>query len=47
MNKNTTIAIVAIFGIVLGIGGTWLYLDQQRSGVEVNVGGRGITIETR
>ena len=47
MSKNFTIALVAILGVVLGIGGTWLYLDQQRSGIEVNLGERGISVQTR
>ena len=47
MNKNSTIILVGIFGIVLGVGGYWLYKDQNRSGIDVNLGGRGITIETR
>ena len=47
MNKNSTIILVGILGIVLGVGGYWLYKDQSRSGIDVNLGGRGITIETR
>ncbi|UPY36673.1 hypothetical protein [Sediminicoccus sp. KRV36] len=47
MSRNSIIALVGILGVVLGVGGYWLYMDQNRSGVELNVGGRGITIETR
>lgn len=47
MNKNSIIAIVGILGVVLGIGGYWLYQDQNRSGIGVSVGGRSITIDAR
>jgi hypothetical protein len=47
MNRTTTIALVGILGVALGVGGYWLYRDQNRSGIDLNVGGRGITIETR
>ena len=34
--------------IAIGVGGYWIYQDQQRrSGVELSVGGRSVTIETR
>lgn len=47
MNRTSTIALVGILGVVLGVGGYWLYKEQNRSGIDLNVGGRGITIETR
>ena len=33
--------------VALGAAGYWLYQDQHRSGVQLNVGGRSITLETR
>lgn len=47
MNRNSTIILVGVLGIVLGVGGYWFYKEQNRSGVELSVGGRSVTIETR
>jgi len=47
MNRNITFALVGILGVVLGIGGYWLYRDHDRSGIDLNLGGRSVTIETR
>jgi len=33
--------------IAIGAFGYWLYLDHNRSGVELNIGGRTLTLETR
>ena len=47
MNQNAKLLGIAAVCLVLGAGGYWLYQSQNRSGVELNVGGRSITIETR
>ena len=47
MSRNSIIALVGILGVALGVGGYWLYQDQNRSRIELNLGGRGITLETR
>lgn len=47
MTKNSTIIVVALVCLALGAGGYWVYQDQQRSGIDVNLGGTGITIQTR
>lgn len=46
-NNNTTILAVALVCLVAGAAGFWLYQDRNRSGVEVSVGGRTLTLETR
>jgi hypothetical protein len=38
---------IGVACIAIGAVGYWLYQEQNRSGVELSVGGRSITIETR
>ena len=47
MKQNTMFLLVGAACIALGAAGYWFYQQQNRSGVEVNIGGRSITIETR
>ena len=47
MTRNTTIILGALAFIAIGAGGYWIYQDQQRNTVGVNIGGRSITLETR
>lgn len=47
MKQNTMFLFVGAACVALGAAGYWLYQEQNRSGVEVSVGGRSITIETR
>ncbi|MDB5316008.1 MAG: hypothetical protein JWO26_3131 [Rhodospirillales bacterium] len=46
-NNNTAILIVAIVCLVAGAAGFWLYKERNRSGVEVSIGGRTLSVETR
>ena len=46
-NNNTAILIVAIVCLVAGAAGFWLYQERNRSGIEVNVGGRSLSVQTR
>lgn len=47
MTRNMAIIFGGIACIALGAAGYWLYQDQHRSGVQLNIGGRSITLETR
>lgn len=47
MQRNGIWLIAAALGVAAVAVGYWIYTDQQRSGVEVNVGGRTLSIETR
>jgi len=47
MSRNVLTICLAAACIVIGAGGYWLYQDRHRSGVELSVGGRSITLETR
>ena len=47
MSRNTTLILVAVLCLGVGAAGFWLYQDSQRSGIDVNIGGTGITVQTR
>jgi hypothetical protein len=47
MKFNTTTILLAVALIAIGAAGFWIYQEQTRSGVEVNVGGRTMSLETR
>jgi hypothetical protein len=47
MKQNAMFLFVGAACVALGAVGYWFYQQQNRSGVEVNIGGRSLTIETR
>ena len=47
MRNNTTVLVIALVCLVAGAAGFWLYQERNRSGVEVSVGGRTLSLETR
>ena len=47
MQQNRMYLLVGAACIALGAAGSWFYQERNRSGVEVSIGGRSITIETR
>jgi hypothetical protein len=47
VTRNAISLCIGAACIVIGAVGYWLYQEQHRNGIEVSVGGRGITIETR
>ncbi len=47
MNRNVTMLAIAVFGIVAGILGYWLYEDRRRPGIDINIGGHGVSIRER
>lgn len=47
MKSNTSIILLALACIAVGAAGFWLYQQQTRSGVELNIGGRSVILETR
>lgn len=47
MKSNTTTIIIAVVCLAAGAAGYWFYQEQTRSGIEVNVGERSMTLETR
>lgn len=47
MSRNLLYPVLGVLLIAVGALGYWAYQEQNRSGVELNVGGRSVTIETR
>ncbi|MBU8545284.1 hypothetical protein ACVFYP_20650 [Roseomonas sp. F4] len=47
MSRNLLYPVIGVLLIAVGALGYWAYQEQNRSGVEMNVGGRSLTIETR
>jgi len=47
MNINLLYGIVGGLVVVVAVLGYWFYQDQQKSGIELNVGNGGITIEKK
>lgn len=47
MTNNTLYFVGGI--LVMGIMalGYWVYQDRQRSGIDISIGGRGITVQER
>ena len=46
MNRNTLYAVVAILAIGLAVVGWRLYQEENKSGIEIEVGEGGLTVET-
>ena len=48
MNRNTLYLVIAALVVVGGVLGYQLYQERQKTtGIEINVGGRGISIEKK
>lgn len=47
MSSSMKYLAIAVVCLLLGAGGFWLYQDQNRSGIDISVGGRGVTIQQR
>lgn len=47
MNKNTLYFVVGAVLMGAVAIGYWVYQDRQRSGIDISIGGRGITIQER
>lgn len=47
MSRNLLYPILGVLLIAVGALGYWAYEQQNRSGVDITVGGRGISLETR
>ena len=47
MSRNLLYPILGVLLIAVGALGYWAYQEQNRSGIDLTVGGRGITVETR
>jgi hypothetical protein len=44
---NTLYLVIGAMAVVIIIGGYYLYQEQHKSGISVEVGGKGISVETK
>lgn len=48
MNKNALYAIIAVLAVAVGVIGYQSYQESQKtSGIELNIGESGISVETK
>lgn len=47
MNRNMLLIAIGVIGIGAGALGYWFYQDRQRSGVDITIGGHGVSIRER
>lgn len=47
MSRNLLFIVIGVVGIGAGVLGYWLYQEQHRSGVDINIGPRGVTVQER
>ena len=47
MNNNLLYGVIGGLVVIVAVLGDWFYQDQQKSGIELNVGNGGITIEKK
>lgn len=47
MKNNSTLLVVGALVIIASAVGYWVYQDQQKAGIDITVGGSGITVRER
>jgi Na+/proline symporter len=47
MSRNLLYPVLGVLLIAVGALGFWVYQEQNSNAVELNVGGRSISVETR
>jgi hypothetical protein len=47
ITRNILYLLIGALGIGAGAFAYWLYQEQHKSGVEINIGPRGVTIEEK
>jgi hypothetical protein len=47
MNRNAAYIVIAVLAIAAVVLGYQLYQERHKSGVEINIGNRGISIEKK
>lgn len=45
--QNMLMLVIAALGIGAGVLGYWLYQEQHQPGVDIRIGGNGVTIRER
>lgn len=47
MNRNLLFIAIGVLGIGVGVLGFWFYQERHRSGVDISIGGHGVSIRER
>lgn len=48
MSRNILIVVAALLAVTVGVGAYQLYQERQKtSGIEINIGERGISVEKK
>ncbi|WP_198369981.1 hypothetical protein [Roseomonas rosulenta] len=47
MTRNTMYFVGGALLMAAAAFGYWIYQDRQRSGIDISIGGRGITVQER
>ena len=47
MNRQTVTIVIAVLVVAAAVLGYLYYQEQQKPGIEIDVGGNGVSIETK
>jgi hypothetical protein len=47
MARNLLVVGVCALSLAVGALGYWVYAEQHRSGIDINIGGHGVSIRER
>ena len=47
MNRNLLYLVIGVLAVTVAVFGYQYYQDQQKTGIDVSIGGNGISIETK
>lgn len=45
-NSNTLYLVVGAIVVIVAVGGYYIYQEQHKTGISVEVGGKGVTLQT-
>ncbi len=45
-SSNTLYVVVGALVVIVAIGGYYIYQEQYKTGISVEVGGKGVTLQT-
>ncbi len=46
-NSSTLYLVIGAMAVVIIVGGFYLYREQHKTGISLEVGGKGISVETK
>jgi hypothetical protein len=47
MNRNTMVLVIGVLAIAVAVLGYQVYQERQKTGVEISIGNKGISIEKK